>query len=362
MSLRIAIAGAGQMGRAHAQRVVKHGACTLVAFADPRSTARHTADGFGVPLFVDLLLMLQGMVIDGVILATPNGQHVQGALLCLSAGVPVLVEKPIADTLDQALALVTATRRTPVPLLVGHHRRHSAHMAAAVAAVRSGRLGRLVAVNGSATFVKPPSYFSDGPWRTQAGGGPILINLVHDIDNLRALMGEITAVQALVSNAVRGHAVEDTVAVNLRFESGALGTFLLSDTAAHPRSWEQTSAEDRAFDHHAEQDCYVVCGTQGSLQVPSLREYGYAGEGSWWQPLLLQPGTPARSAVDPLTQQLTHFCDVIEGRASPLVSADEAFCSLRATLAVAQAAASGAVVQLPKVCPVPPVEVQSAYV
>jgi len=201
-----------------------------------------------------------------------------------------------------------------------------------------------VAVNGSATFAKPDSYFADGPWRGQPGGGPILINLVHEVDNLRALVGEITAVQAFASSATRGLAVEDTVAINLRFANGALGSFLLSDCAASPHSWEQTSAENTAYDHHADQDCYVVAGSQGSLQLPTLNLYHYEGDCSWWLPL--QRESLAAELADPLQRQLAHFCAVLRGQAPPLVSADDALRTLRATLAVAEAARTGQVVRL----------------
>ena len=65
--------------------------------------------------------------------------------------------------------------------------------------------------------------------------------MIHEVHNLRMLCGEIDAMQAFSSHATRGFAVEDTVAITLRFASGALGTFILSDTAASPRIWEQTS-------------------------------------------------------------------------------------------------------------------------
>ena len=93
-----------------------------------------------------------------------------------------------------------------------------------------------VAVMGSAAFLKPDHYYEDAPWRKQPGGGPILLNMIHEVHNLRILCGDIVAVQAFASNAVRGFPVEDTVAINLRFANGALGTFLLSDTAACPKS------------------------------------------------------------------------------------------------------------------------------
>ncbi|OYU82379.1 MAG: oxidoreductase, partial [Burkholderiales bacterium PBB5] len=166
--LRLALAGAGQIGRAHAQRIAASIECQLVALVDPAPAAQALASAWGVPLFTTLDAM--------------------------AAGVPVLVEKPVADSVHDARRLVRAQQECGVPVLVGHHRRHSAVMAAARAVIQSGRLGRLVAVNGSATFVKPARYFTDAPWRGQIGGGPILINGVHEVDNLRALVGEITAV------------------------------------------------------------------------------------------------------------------------------------------------------------------------
>jgi predicted dehydrogenase len=63
--------------------------------------------------------------------------------------------------------------------------------------------------------------------------------MIHEVDNLRAMVGEIVAVQAIASSAIRKFPVEDTVAINLHFENGALGAFLLSDTAASAKSWDR---------------------------------------------------------------------------------------------------------------------------
>ena len=344
-ALRLAIAGGGMIGRAHAERIRGHGGCTLAGIADPSPSAAALAQEMGVPLFATLEQMLDATKPDGAVLATPNALHVSGALACIARRVPVLVEKPVADTLAEARQLVAASAASGVPVLVGHHRRHSAILETARSIIASGQLGRLVTVNGSATFRKPDSYYTEGPWRAQRGGGPILINLVHEIDNLRALLGDIVEVQALASNAARGFEVEDTVAINLRFASGVLGTFLLSDAAASPRSWEQTSGENKRYDHHADEDCYVIAGDQGSLEVPTMRLRHYAGERSWWAPLASE--VIAVPDVDPLLRQLDHFCAVVRGEAAPRVSAADAARTLEVTLAVAQAAASHQPMNLP---------------
>ncbi len=338
-TLRLGIAGVGLIGRAHWEHIRALDGCELAAFADPSPQAAALARDAGVPLHADLSSLLRTEQLDGVILATPNALHVPGAMECIEARMPALVEKPVAETVADAQRLAAAVQASGVPVLVGHHRRHSAILERARALIAAGTLGRLVAVNGSATYYKPDSYYEAGPWRKQLGGGPILINLIHEIDNLRVLVGEITEVQAFASNATRGFAVEDTVAINLRFANGALGTFILCDSAASPRSWEQTSHENKSYDHHGDEDCYIIAGTRGSLQVPTMRLFRYPAEASWWQPLARE--TLAVPEIDPLAQQLAHFCAVIRGEAAPCVPVADAARTLAVTLAVAAAARSG---------------------
>ena len=136
-----------------------------------------------------------------------------------------MIEKPIADTVVDGARLCDTAEQANVPLLVGHHRRHNPLLTQARKIVGAGTLGKLVAVVGSAAFYKPDRYFQEMPWRSQPGGGPILINMIHEVDNLRVLAGEIVAVQATASRAVRGFPVEDTVAITLRFAKGGAGHF-----------------------------------------------------------------------------------------------------------------------------------------
>jgi predicted dehydrogenase len=345
-ALRLVVAGAGAIGKAHIAVIKGSARCELCAIVDPSDAAAAVAAAQGVPLYATLEDLFAHDRPDGIVLATPNALHVSQALQCMAAGIPLLLEKPIATTVQDAQHLVEQVESTGAKVLIGHHRAHSAIMAQAQQVIESGRLGSLVAVMGSALFFKPDRYFSEAPWRRDVGAGPILINMIHDVHNLRMLCGDIVAVQAFKSHATRGFAVEDTVAMNLRFANGALGSFMLSDTAASARSWEQTSQENKAYTHYDDEDCYVISGTKGSLSIPTMRLKTYARDEdrSWWKPFQLERLGLLRD--DPLVRQMAHFCDLIQGRTLPRVSARDGLNNLRVVEAIARAAKTGEVVAL----------------
>lgn len=352
--VQLAVAGAGLIGKRHIELIQANPRTRLCAVVDPTPASAAFAASLGVAHFAsleELLAQPAAMKPDGVILATPNHLHVPGALVCAQHGVPALIEKPVADSLAAGRQLADALAMNPVPMLVGHHRRHSSTLRLARRAIQSGQLGRVVTVMGSAQFYKPDSYFEQGAWRKEAGGGPILINLIHEMDNLRFLCGEVEAVHATASSAVRQFAVEDTAVMTLKFASGALGTFTLSDTVAAPRSWEQTSGENQDYPRYATEDCYFIAGTQGSIAVPTLRTwtYGQGGqEAGWWTPFIENTLVSATGVetVDPLAAQLDHFCNVIAGQAEPIITVADALQSLRTVEAVRRSIATGQTVAL----------------
>ena len=337
--LNMVVIGPGLIGKQHIRLIRDRADCCLVAIVAPDHEQNHEiARNHAVPLFTDLDECIASCHIDGIIVSSPNEFHAEQATRCLRSGIPVLVEKPITTGVHEGKELAALVELTNGKLLVGHHRAHSPLLARAREIIEGGRIGRLVSVMGSAQFYKPASYFAAGPWRTQLGGGPILINLIHEIGNLRSLCGEITEVQAFSSSAIRGYAVEDTVAINLRFANGALGNFMLSDAAACAKSWEQTSRENPAYPTYADEDCYVIAGTQGYLSVPTFRlKYALEGqEPSWWEPLI-EDSLPV-SRQDPLACQLENFVQVIRGDAEPLVSAADGLRNLEITDAIAKSA------------------------
>lgn len=333
----IAIIGAGGIGRAHVERGMRSDAVTIAAIADPAASAREFAAGLGVAWFADHRAMLDAVRPACAIVATPNAQHVAIGIDCIERGVALLVEKPIADSAPEARRLCDAAAARGVPLMVGHQRRHNPIIGAAKRMVEAGILGRPVSVTAMSTWLKPDDYFETA-WRREAGGGPVLINLIHDIDLLRFLLGEISSVQAVTSSAVRGHAVEDTAAIMLTFANGALGTISVTDTATAPWNWDLAAGEAA---HYPRQDVnsHYLCGTEASLTLPRLEVWRYRGARGWHEPLTVE-----RTQVhtgDPYAEQLRHLRAVLEGDATPLCSGLDGLRTLEATLAVHQAATSG---------------------
>jgi predicted dehydrogenase len=343
---RIGLVGAGAIGRAHLVGAAGAEGVAIVGIADPSPAAQALATEFNLPWYSDHRALMQAAQPDGAIVATPNALHVPIALDFIAEHKAVLIEKPIADTVEEGLRLAHAALAAGAPVLVGHHRRHNPIVRAARAIVQQGRLGRLVSASVLATFLKPESYYAQA-WRRTLGAGPVLINLIHEIDLLRFVCGEVESLQAITSNAVRGFEVEDTAAVLLRLANGAVATVTLSDTTSSPWAWDLTSGENPTFSQVRPglADSHFISGTEGSLSLPSLRLWRYADtpgepvERGWAKPL--DTAVEPVDAGNPYVAQMRHFGAVVRGEEQPIVDAFDASRTLAVTLAVREAARTG---------------------
>lgn len=338
--LRLVLVGLGAMAQTYCRLLARVPRTRLVGLVHPRRAAVPPGmPALAVYPTIERAAARTGA--DGCIIASPNRAHADQVAQCLSLGLPALVEKPVAATVADIREVVRRFGSAPDSVLVGHHRLHNPVVTAARRAVAGGALGRLVSVQGAFLVFKPDSYFSAAPWRAGQGGGPILINLVHDISVLRHLCGEVQAVTAFTARRGRRAPAEDTAAVAMAFAEGALGTFALSDVAVSAQSWEQTAGENPAFPVWDGGLCYRLSGTRGELDLPSLRLRAFAHDGfrSW----LRKPAETQVSAgsADPLAAQLHHFCDVIDGRARPAVTLADGIRILAVAEAILRASASG---------------------
>ena len=333
--LRIGVLGAGLIGRRHIDTIL---ACPedaeLVGIADPVVGADRYPQ-VKAPFFATPAELLDRAKPEAVDIATPNNLLALQAIECARRRIHFIVEKPVTESLESAAALLRAVRASGVKTLTGHHRRYLPAIRRARQILGEGRIGRLVGVSVIWATRKPDPYF-DTAWRREPGGGPILINLIHEIDLLRHLGGEIASITSQVSNGVRGFPVEDTSGAVIRFADGALGTILCTDTGLSPWTIEQGTAENPAFAYTAE-NSYRFIGTEGSLELPNLRLWSARDprQAAWDKPLA---STPMKVPdLDPYIEQLRHFRRVIREGEAPLVSAEDGARTLAATLAVAEA-------------------------
>jgi predicted dehydrogenase len=342
--LNIVVVGPGLMGKQHIEKIEVTSGMVLSAVVAPASSVnRDYVARLSVPMFSDLGRCIESKKPDGVIIASPNKFHTEQAIKCIKHDIPVLIEKPLATCLKEGKRIVDfAQERDFVhKVMVGHHRAYSPLIQQACRIIKSGRLGNLVTMQGSAQFYKPEHYFVEGEWRTRLGGGPILINMIHEIGNLRKLIGEIEAVQVISSSERRGYEVEDTAVINFRFENGVLGSFVLSDTAASTQSWELTSAENPYYPHYAEENCYSISGTLGTLDIPTMNVKTYASsDTASWMKAFDEYDDPV-DRQDPLLLQLEHFKQVLNGAEDPVVSVWDGYSNLAVVEAIKQAEKSG---------------------
>jgi predicted dehydrogenase len=333
--VRVAVLGAaGAIGVRHIGYLAACRDAETAAIVDTSPKAEELGRKHGVPYYADWRKMLDAVRPDGVIIATPNKLHASMALECIDRGIPSLIEKPIADDIASALQVVDGAEASGVPVLIGHHRRHSHIVRRAIESIQAGDIGKLVSAVAMHIRRKSDAYFQ-AQWRRERGGGPLLINGAHEIDTLRVLCGEIEELQAATANAARGFAVEDTAAVTLRFRNGALGTLTVTDAVQASWAWELSSGEDVRYAQELT-NAFLICGTKGALALPTLELCWNERGGGERDPLVRKRlhAVPA----DPWFEEVKHFARVIRKEEAPLVTPMDATRTLAGVLAIQQSA------------------------
>ena len=336
--INISIVGTGLMGLQHIKAISKSKKANLHSIVDISDNAKKLSNKHKIPLYSDVSSLLKSNQLDAVIVATPNQLHEKHTISFLKKKIPVLLEKPISDNIKSAKKIIISSKKNKTPLLIGYHRRHNAIVSKVKTIIRSGKLGNIVSANVLCWLYKHKEYFKE-TWRTSRGGGPLGINLVHDIDMICYLLGSIRYVQAFTTNRTRKYKVEDTATVSLIFESGALCTLNISDTIVAPWSYELTAGENPAYPV-TNQSAYMIGGTKGSIQFPNLKYWFYKKERSWWNKIFLKSDIKKKDD-NTLVNQIDHFSDVVLKKVKPKVNGNDGLNSLKIFAAITKSAKTG---------------------
>ncbi|CVI64006.1 Gfo/Idh/MocA family oxidoreductase (plasmid) [Agrobacterium leguminum] len=329
--MRIGVIGAGFIGRTHIKAARSVPGLDVVGYVDPLAKKEHP-DLSGLRSFDDVdALMKEG--IDGVVVSVPDEFHVPVASDCLMRGLAVMLEKPAARSLAEVIELSQATTDIESRLLVAHQRRHHPVSKLVMDIISKGELGKIIGVGGVFALRKDDNYFVERP------RGVVLTNLVHDFDLLQFYCGRLKAVTAAVSHEGRGAVEEDTIAATMEFEGGAVGTMVATDSAPSPWGWDQSTHELPSIPYDERGTTYSLLGTKGSISIPDLHFYHHGDGESWHQPLIHSKlNITGESAY---VNQLTHFKEIMEGKARPIVGIREAMYTQAGLEAVLLSGADG---------------------
>lgn len=240
--LKIGLVGCGRIAKRHSE-LLGNGqveGANLVSVCDIVATkAEAVAAPFGVPWFVDMHEMMQRAKPDVVVILTESGLHAEHAIALAPYGKHIIVEKPMALTLDDADAMIHACDQCGVRLFVVKQNRFNVPIVKLREALDAGRFGKLTLGTVRVRWCRPQSYYDQDDWRgTWALDGGVLTNQAsHHVDLLEWMMGDVETVFAKATTALADIETEDTAVVILKFRSGAVGV-IEATTAARPTDLE----------------------------------------------------------------------------------------------------------------------------
>lgn len=180
--LNVAVIGTGNMGRHHARVLSEMDGVNLVAVVDTDSKkGKRIAKQYNCQYFTNHREMLKAANPGAVTIAVPTSLHKDIALACLTKEIPILIEKPVADTLASARAIIDASKRRKTPVCIGHIERFNPVVQRLKKIIDGKRFGKIITINTKRVGVYPP----------QITDVDVIIDLaVHDIDVCNYLLGK----------------------------------------------------------------------------------------------------------------------------------------------------------------------------
>ena len=241
--IRLGLIGCGRIAPRHAQSIRDLPAARLVAVADIiEGRAKRFAEEYGADPYLDYRFILDRRDVDVVNVCTPSGLHAQMAIEALQAGKHVIVEKPMALSLEDADRMIATAKSTGRRLCVVLQNRYNPPMQDLRRVVDEGRLGQLLLGNATVRWFRPQEYYQDGWHGTWAmDGGALMNQSIHHIDALQWLMGEVKSVFAYTTTLAHKMEAEDIGVVVIRFKNGALGS-IEGSTVTFPENLEGSVA------------------------------------------------------------------------------------------------------------------------
>ena len=226
--IKVALIGCGRISKNHFDSIKAHGdLAELVAVCDtdPQALSKAIQEQ-GVTGYGNLTELLENETLDLACLCTPSGVHPSQTIECANAGVHVLTEKPMATKWEDGIAMVEACHRKNVKLFVVKQNRKNATLALLKRTIDKNRFGKIYTVALNVFWTRPQSYYDQASWRGtwEMDGGALMNQASHYVDLLDWMIGPVDSIHANIATLARQIEAEDTATLNIKWQSGALGT------------------------------------------------------------------------------------------------------------------------------------------
>lgn len=346
--LSFALIGCGRIADRHSELLNSgaiEGACLGAVCDLDIEKARKIGERCSVPYYADMHEMMQSEKVDCVAVLTESGSHAANVLDIAHYGKHIVVEKPMALTLEDADAMIAACDEHGCRLFVVKQNRFNVPVQKLCEAKEAGRFGKLVLGTVRVRWCRPQSYYDQDAWRgTWAQDGGVLTNQAsHHIDLLEWMMGDVESVFARSITALADIETEDTAVVVLKFKNGALGV-IEATTATRPKDLEGSIS---------------ILGSTGSVEiggfaVNEIRHWNFTDENDQDKDVL------EKYSVNPPNvygfghkAYYEHVVSCINDSAAALVDGFEGRKSLELITAIYESVETGKEVKLrfaPKLC------------
>jgi UDP-N-acetyl-2-amino-2-deoxyglucuronate dehydrogenase len=240
--LKFALVGCGRIAKRHSELLGNNQilGAKLVAVCDTViQKAQTIGEKFNVPYYESIDNMMGQESVDVVVVLTPSGMHAEHVVSLSKYGKHIMVEKPMALTLESADSMIAACDEHGCKLFVIKQNRFNVPILKMREALEAGKFGKLVMGSVRVRWARHQAYYDQDEWRgTWSMDGGVLTNQAsHHVDMLEWMMGDVTSVFARARTALADIETEDTAVVTLTFRSGALG-IIEATTAARPTNLE----------------------------------------------------------------------------------------------------------------------------
>lgn len=239
--IRFALLGCGRIAQRYAKLLKDEipEAILVAACDNKRERAETFSRIFEIPVYDSIHAMMTKESIDCVCILTPSGLHAEHALELLNYHCPLIIEKPLALTLEDADAVINGCHDKNIPLFVVKQNRYNLPIVKLKEALDLNRFGKLIMGTVRLRWCRTPEYYNRDAWRgTWLLDGGVLANQTsHHIDLIEWLMGPISSVTCKGKRFLSSKETEDTAIALLEFENGALGV-IEATTATRPEDTE----------------------------------------------------------------------------------------------------------------------------